>query len=102
MFVRSFYDLTAQFLFKQDPKGRYWCSTKTGKRGKRKDQHLKGGNWGYCQPGCDSLEIIETTTARITTKPTKRRRQQCRKNKGQCICEGIYCDEKFWEKIQGK
>ena len=21
--------------------------------GKRKDQHLKGGNWGYCQPGCD-------------------------------------------------
>lgn len=36
-----------------DPDGRYWCSTKTIQGGKRKGQHLKGGNWGYCQPGCD-------------------------------------------------
>ena len=37
----------------QDPEGKFWCSTKTGKKGKWKDRHLKGGNWGYCQPGCN-------------------------------------------------
>ena len=47
----------SQNILKQDPDGRYWCSTKTGKKGKWKDRHLKG-NWGYCQPGCDSLEFV--------------------------------------------
>ena len=35
----------------------------------------------------------ETTTSRVSTKPTKRRKGQ-RKTK----CQGIYCDVKFWEK----
>merc|ERR1719295_642046 len=70
------------------------------KKGKWKHRHLKGGNWGYCQPGCNVEPIkdlltrnTETSTERISTKPTKPRRQQTRTK-----CKGIYCDKQFWNK----
>ena len=41
----------------------------------------------------------ETNVARITTKPPKPRRDECkRRNKGKCKCRGIYCDKEFWNK----
>ena len=62
MFTRwALFQLPCPILnFKKDPDGEYWCSTRTRKTGRRKHQHVKGGNWGYCQPGCDvaPLQVI--------------------------------------------
>ena len=38
----------------------------------------------------------ETTTPRASTKPTKRRRGQTKNDNAKC--QGIYCDQTFWEK----
>ena len=86
-----------------DVDGKYWCSTKTYKKGKRKHHHWVGGeNWGYCQDGCDIKpkytgihllhENIRRNTKRPITLPTKRRLKQTKTS-----CSGIYCDKKFWE-----
>ena len=39
-----------------------------------------------------TTQVPQTTEKPSTTKPTKRRRFQT-----QTDCEGLYCDEKFWD-----